>query len=52
MSRNYLFDFSGTEEGLTEQALLETAAAQLNTLVAYYTALEKSRRVGTGRPFR
>ena len=42
---DYQFYFSGTEEGLTEQALLEAAAAQLNTLVAYYTALEKAEEL-------
>lgn len=43
---DYQFYFSGTEEGLTEQALMEAAAAQLNMLVAYYTALEKAEELG------
>ena len=43
---DYQFYFSGTEEGMTEDALLEAAAAQLDTLVAYYTALQKAADLG------
>ncbi len=43
---DYQFYFSGTEEGMTEDTLLEAAAAQLDTLVAYYTALQKAADLG------
>ena len=43
---DYQFYFSGTEEGMTKDALLEAAAAQLDTLVAYYTALQKAADLG------